>query len=60
MNKFYYYKLRLEKVIIIIVFIFIIIIIIIMSCVGAPFDMKTKSKPKHFEEKMIGVLLETT
>ena len=32
----------------------------IMACVGAPFDMKTQSKPKHFEEKMIGVLLETT
>ena len=32
----------------------------IMACVGAPFDMKTQSTPKHFEEKMIGVLLETT
>ena len=33
---------------------------LIMSCVGAPFDMKTQSKPKHFEQKIIGVLLETT
>ena len=32
----------------------------IMSCVGAPFDMKTQSKQKPFEEKMIGVLLKTT
>ena len=32
----------------------------IMACVGALFDMKTQSKPKHFEEKIIGVLLETT
>ena len=31
-----------------------------MACVGAPFDMKKQSKLKHFEEKMIGVLLETT
>ena len=31
-----------------------------MSCVGAPFDMKTQSKPKYFEKKMIGVILETT
>ena len=31
-----------------------------MSCAGAPFDMKTQSKPKHFEEEMIGHLLETT
>ena len=33
---------------------------LIMSCVGAPFNMKTQSKPKRFEEKMIGHLLETT
>ena len=32
----------------------------IMACVGAPFDVKTQSKPKHFEEKITGVLLETT
>ena len=30
-----------------------------LSCVGAPFGMKTQSKLKHFEEKMIGPLLET-
>ena len=31
-----------------------------MACVGALFDMKTHSKPKHFEKETIGVLLETT
>ena len=32
----------------------------IMSCGGAPFDKKTQSKSKHLEEKIIGVILETT
>ena len=48
MNKFYYY------------YYYYYYYFIMSSCVGAPFDMKTQFKSKHVEEKITGVLLETT